>query len=146
MRNVRWFLGLVATGLLLGVVDNSSSSSLSHNEEMMPMMQMCHQMMERMFSGGMPHPMSPEGREIAKLRADAEVKEAQLRRMLLEDNIHPDTLKEKIKEIHDLHAEIQFREIMLGRAKATAHKPSGKEGMPEEHTHHHSGGMGMMGR
>ncbi|MFN4181936.1 MAG: hypothetical protein ACK4G3_01820, partial [bacterium] len=122
------------------------------NEGMMFMMRMCHQMMERMMGsmeqmhGNGMGPMSPEEWEIAKLRADAEIKQAQIRRMVLEENINPDALKEKIKEVHALYAEIQFREILRAREKAMARKPAGKEGQKEDQHHHHMGGMGMMGR
>ncbi len=161
-NSLHWILALAFTGLFLGVADDSSSTP--HDEGMMggmmPMMQMCHQMMSRQMSGmggGMhhpmmdmmghePQPMTPEEREIAKMMADAEVKEAQLHRMLLEENVNPDALKGKIREIHDLQVEIQFREIMTARAKASAQKPSEKGESKSEHEMHHMGGMGRMGK
>jgi len=157
---IHWILALAFTGLLLGVSDDSPPI----NDEgmmggMMPMMQMCHQMMQGMMGGGMEHPMmgrmghmhgsggvpgplSPEEREIAKVRADVEVKEAQLRRMLLEEDVNPDALKGKIREIHDLQAEIQFKEIMTARAKALAQKSPEKGESKGGHEMHHMGGMG----
>ncbi len=139
---------------------------------MMPMMQMCQQMMQQMKGGGMgpgmmgmmgrgmgsgmmggmhgrmhppedPRLMSPEEREIAKLHAEVQVKRAELHRLLLEDPLNPDAVRKKLKEIHELEAEIEFRHITTVRSRPPE-KPEEKPGpmrgpMDDMHRRHHPG-------
>ncbi|MGH8104107.1 MAG: hypothetical protein ACREJQ_06275 [bacterium] len=78
---------------------------------------------------GMPH---PPDMDVMKFQADIEVKEAELRRMMLEETARPEALKSKLAEIAQVQTEIRFRKLMHHR-EGMKHHMEGMKGMTRDH-------------
>lgn len=97
----------------------------------------CHQMMQSMMGGGMGMmgmmgPMSPEQKVIARLEADIAVKEAQLRRLLLDDDVKPDILRTRVLDIHTLQADLQTRKMLTMRSAMSGAQASPPQSPPAQ--------------
>lgn len=69
--------------------------------------------LDRLEKSGIRPPSADK--EMMKLQADVEVKEAELRRLMLEDNARPEALKAKLTEIASIQVEIRLRDILSHR-------------------------------